>query len=136
MKDPCGTLPDEILASIFDQLRAQGLDFGSRSCCPDDGTAPRVVCVAANVRESLDEMGKSKRDQVVMVRVDEDTAKRLDAWVETDAVKSRSEAAALFIKEGLRVRASELAELEDSIRDVEKAKDRLRERVREVLGEE
>jgi Arc/MetJ-type ribon-helix-helix transcriptional regulator len=136
MKDPCGTLPDGILASIFDQLRAQGLDFESLSCCGDEGSAPRLVCVAANVRESLDEMGKSKRDQVVMVRVDEETARRLDAWVETGAMKSRSEAAALFIKEGLKVRATELSELEDSIRDVEKAKDRLRKRVREVLGEE
>lgn len=136
MTDPFGNLPDGILSSIFDQLRAQGLDFESLSCCGEEGAAPRLVCVAANVRESLDEMGKSKRDQVVMVRVDEDTARRLDAWIETGAVKSRSEAAALFIKEGLRVRASELSELEDSIRDVEKARDRLRRKVREVLGEE
>ena len=136
MKDPCGTLPEGILSSIFDQLRAQGLDFESLSCCGDEASAPRLVCVAANVRESLDEMGKSRRDQVVMVRVDEETTKRLDAWVETGAVKSRSEAAALFIKEGLRVRAAELSDLDDSIRDVEKAKDRLRKRVREVLGEE
>jgi hypothetical protein len=136
MKGPCGNLPEGILSSIFDQLRSQGLDFDSGACCGDEGSAPRVVCVAANVRESLDEMGKSKRDQVVMVRVDEETAKRLDAWVETGAMKSRSEAAALFIKEGLRLRASELSELEDSIQDVEKAKDRLRQRVREVLGEE
>lgn len=97
---------------------------------------PRLVCVAANVRESLDEMGKSRRDQVVMVRVDEETAKRLDEWVETGAVKSRSEAAALFIKEGLRVRATELSELGESLREVEEARDRLRKRVREVLGED
>ena len=51
--------------------------------------------MATNVRESLDEMGKSKRDQVVMVRVDEETARQLDAWVGTGAVKSRSGAAAL-----------------------------------------
>lgn len=136
MTDPRGNLSEGILSSIFDQLRAQGLDFESLSCCDDEASAPRVVCVAANVRESLDEMGKSKRDQVVMVRVDEETAKRLDAWVETGAMKSRSEAAALFIKEGLKVRATELSELEDSIQDVEAAKDRLRKRVREVLGEE
>jgi Arc/MetJ-type ribon-helix-helix transcriptional regulator len=136
MKNPGETIRDEILSSVFDQLRAQGLDFESLSCCGDEGSAPRLVCVAANVRESLDEMGKSKRDQVVMVRVDEETAKRLDAWVETGAMKSRSEAAALFIKEGLKVRATELSDLEDSIQDVEAAKDRLRKRVREVLGEE
>jgi len=136
MKNAFGDVPDGILSSIFDQLRAQGLDLESLSCCGEEGATPRVVCVAANVRESLDEMGKSRRDQVVMVRVDEETARRLDAWVETGAMKSRSEAAALFIKEGLRIRASELSELEASIREVEKAKDRLRKKVREVLGEE
>jgi len=56
--------------------------------------------------------------------------------VETGAVKSRSEAAALFIKEGLRVRATELSELGESLREVEEARDRLRKRVREVLGED
>lgn len=136
MRDPCGTLPEGFLSSIFERLKAEGVDLDAVSCCDGESSMPRLVCVAANVRESLDEMGRSKRDQVVMVRVDEETAKRLDAWVETGAMKSRSEAAALFIKEGLRVRAAELSELEESIRDVEKARDRLRKRVREVLGEE
>lgn len=135
MTERRGTLHEGILSSVFEQLRNQGLDLEALSCCDGEGSAPRVVCVATNVRESLDEMGKSKRDQVVMVRVDEETARRLDAWVETGAVKSRSEAAALFIKEGLKVRSAELKELEDSIREVEAAKDRLRKKVREVLGE-
>lgn len=136
MREPCGTLPEGFLSSILDRLKAQGLDLESLSCCDGEGSMPRLVCVAANVRESLDEMGKSRRDQVVMVRVDEETAKRLDEWVETGAVKSRSEAAALFIKEGLRVRATELSELGESLREVEEARDRLRKRVREVLGED
>lgn len=135
MKESPDNLRDGILSSILDQLRAHGLKVESLSCCDEDSLPSRLVCVAANVRESLDEMSKSKRDQVVMVRVDEETARRLDAWVETGAMKSRSEAAALFIKEGLRVRQSELSELEDSIREVERAKDRLREKVKEVLGE-
>ena len=69
-----------------------------------------------------------------MVRVDSETAEKLDAWVETDAIKSRSQAAALFIREGLRVREKELAELEEALDDLNEAKSRLRERAREVLG--
>lgn len=111
-----------------------GIDLSALSCCDEVGGPLRVVCVGANVADVLDEMGKSKRDQVVMVRVDEKTAEKLDAWVETGAVKSRSEAAALFIREGLSVRSSELANLEEAIQKVDQAKQELRERVREVLG--
>jgi hypothetical protein len=69
------------------------------------------------------------------VRVDKETLRELDAWVETDAVKSRSEAAALFIREGLNVRSSELGELKDALDTVAKAKARLRDAARSVFGE-
>jgi hypothetical protein len=55
--------------------------------------------------------------------------------VETGAVKSRSEAAALFIKEGLKVRAKELEQLRGALKGVEEAKEKLRARAREVFGE-
>jgi len=70
-----------------------------------------------------------------MVRVDEDTSKRLDAWVEIGAVKSRSEAAALFIREGLQVRADEMGELEEALQKVENAKQVLRDKAKTVFGE-
>jgi hypothetical protein len=70
-----------------------------------------------------------------MVRVDEGTSKALDAWVETGAVRSRSEAAALFIREGLQVRADELEQLKDALNGVEEAKHRLREKARQVFGD-
>jgi hypothetical protein len=125
-------LSDELL----EQLRAKGLDLAAMGCCEGDQAPLRVVCVAANVGDSLDEMGRSTRDQVVMVRVDVDTAQKLDAWLETGAVKSRSEAAALFIREGLKVREPELAELKEAIDEVEEARARLKTRVQEVLGTE
>jgi Arc/MetJ-type ribon-helix-helix transcriptional regulator len=71
-----------------------------------------------------------------MVRVDEATSQALDAWVATGAVKSRSEAAALFIREGLKVRADELARLRDSLRELDEAKERLHRRAMEVFGAE
>ncbi len=119
---------------ILDQLRSQGIDLAQLACGDQAATPVRVVCVAANVGHTLDQMGQSTRDQVVTVRVDADAAAKLDAWVETGAVKSRSEAAALFIREGLQVRAKELSELRAAIDDVEKARERLKDRVRDVLG--
>ena len=94
----------------------------------------KVVCVAPDLKASADEMNETPRDQVVMVRVDGETRDALDAWVKTGAVKSRSEAAALFIREGLSVRADELERLREALREVEEAQDRLRDKAREVFG--
>ena len=69
-----------------------------------------------------------------MVRIDEETRKVLDAWISTGYFKSRSEAAALFIREGLKIRSSELGKLKDAIKQVEKAKDKLRDKAQEVFG--
>ncbi len=61
------------------------------------------------------------------------TSKTLDDWVEAGAVRSRSEGAALFIREGLKVRAEELGQLRDALADVESARRRLREKAKEIL---
>lgn len=132
---------NSILDAVRQKLRENGIDFDLCGCgCgeedPEGATGDRrppvkVVCVAPDLGESVREMGKSARDQVVMVRVDADTAAKLDSWVQTGAVRSRSEAAALFIREGLAVRAAELERLRDALNGVEQAKERLR---REASG--
>ncbi len=119
------------LGEGFDIDLGEGFDFSY-----GDGEGPRVkvVCVSPDLKESVEEMGQTQRDQVVLVRVDEETLERLDAWVATSAVKSRSEAAALFIREGLKVRADELEKMRDALREVQEAKDRLKERAKEIFG--
>jgi Arc/MetJ-type ribon-helix-helix transcriptional regulator len=130
-----------ILQAVQEKLRAKGIHIDvtgdlDTSCETDSTSHIKIVCVAPGLRESVREMEKSPRDQVVMVRVDEKTSQALDAWVETGAVKSRSEAAALFIREGLKMRADELDRLRDALKDVESAKDRLRQRVKDLFGDE
>ena len=66
------------------------------------------------MKTTVAEMGRTSRDQVVIVRIDEGTKSDLDDWVETGAVKSRSEAAALFIREGIKVRSGELGQLREA----------------------
>jgi Arc/MetJ-type ribon-helix-helix transcriptional regulator len=129
---------ETILGSIQGHLNDAGLnvDLCSESgfwSWPKNSKRVKVVCVAPGLKNSVDELGKTPRDQVVMVRVDTETSEELDAWVETGAVKSRSEAAALFIREGLSVRADELERLRGAIRDVEQARERLREQAEQVF---
>ncbi len=130
-----------ILGSIQAGLEEAGIDVdlgGSFSTWswPKNSKRVKVVCVTPGLKQSVDEMGKTARDQVVMVRVDSDTSEALDSWVATGAVKSRSEAAALFIREGLRVRADELERLKGALDDVEAARERLRQQAKHVFGDE
>jgi Arc/MetJ-type ribon-helix-helix transcriptional regulator len=122
---------------VRDELHKAGIDLDSGCYECEDGPL-KVVCMGGGLSDSLREMGETTRDQVAMVRIDEDTSKRLDHWVETGAFKSRSEAAALFIREGLKVHSRELDELDEALKGVESAKDRLRRKAREVFdkGEE
>lgn len=127
---------DTMWAAIRDQLEDSGINLGALCCERGDGT-PRVkvVCVNTDLGDSLHELSRNPRDQVVMVRVDADTATQLDQWVATGAVRSRSEAAALFIREGLTVRGGELRKLGKALRDLDAARNRLRREAKEILGQ-
>ena len=120
------------------KLESIGVDL-EELCTGDDlarvRNGAKMVCVAPDMGESVRELGRSPRQHVVMVRVDEDTLRKMDAWVETGAVKSRSEASALFIREGLQLRSGELDELEHAIKSVEQARARLHEKAKSVFGE-
>jgi len=121
---------------IREELKRQGIDADAlargESCLPASGEI-KVICLRANLQDSVDDLGRQSRDQVVMVRVDEATSRDLDAWVETAAVRSRSEAAALFIREGLRMRSAELEKLRGALTDVERARERLRTEVSKLF---
>lgn len=125
---------EKILAQIRQALSEQGIDLDEIAAQEGEARV-KVVCVPADLRGTVDEIANSLRGHVVMVRVDEHTSTSLDTWVETGAVKSRSEAAALFMKEGLRLRESELRELETATRDVARARKSLREKAQQVLGD-
>lgn len=90
----------------------------------DDGQ-PRVVVVKASLDDAREALKDAQRDQVVMTRVDAATAAALDDWVKVGAAKSRSEAAALFLREGLNLRADDLKRLSDALAAYEEAKARL-----------
>ena len=124
----------DVIDQISKTLEEHGIDF--RIAMAGDNFANcTVMCLTGDMKTTVAEMGRASRDQVVMVRVDEETKHELDAWVETGAVKSISEAAALFIREGINVRSGELDELRDAIEEVGDARKRLEEKAKEVIGD-
>jgi len=71
-------------------------------CCPEEASE-----LAGKVRKKvlirLAE-GLEGRDNVVMTRLNNDDLKQIDSLVEVEVFKSRSEAVAFFIKEGIQAR--------------------------------
>jgi Arc/MetJ-type ribon-helix-helix transcriptional regulator len=119
---------------IQQKLREKGIDLDELCCDRPPGSAVKVVCIAPGLDESYEEMGKSPRGATVMIRTDEETSQTLDDWVESGYFKSRSEAAALFLREGLKMRADELAKLKGALEEVKAAKDKLHEKADAIFG--
>jgi len=73
------------------------------ACCPE---GEGKVTADQFREEILLKLGKGLGDRgnVVMTRLDDIDLKQIDALVEVEAFKSRSEAVAFFIKEGIQAR--------------------------------
>lgn len=99
-----------------------------------EGDGARVVVVRASMEDAVSALGRGGRDQVVMTRLDADTVRMLDRWVDAGVAKSRSEAAALFVREGLDLRRAELEELSGAINALEDAREALRLKARAIMG--
>lgn len=112
-------------------LQALGIDPDS---LPEGGEGARVVVVQASMEDAVKALGRGTRDQVVMTRIDSDTARTLDRWVDSGIAKSRSEAAALFLQEGLKIRQKELDELGGALEALESARETLRSKLRTIMG--
>ena len=119
--------------SIAAMIKAQGINLEELCSMDAEGAQFKVICLDPNLSESVQEMGLLPRDVTVMVRTDDETSRALDAWIETGYFKSRSAAAALFLREGLKIRGSELEKLKDAIKQVEKAKSNLHSKARKIL---
>lgn len=76
------------------------------------------------------ESALSARDKVVMVRVNDDSLKSLDALVQTGIFKSRSEAAAFLISEGVKSQAALFDRIWERIKEIERLRAELKDIVK------
>ena len=101
-----------------------------------DEIASSVKEVAQKTGEALNKatesIGKAiesalaARDHVVMVRVNEDSLKSLDALVQSGIFKSRSEAAAFLISEGVKAQATLFERISQRIAEIERLRSELK----------
>src|ERR1041384_8027204 len=72
------------------------------------------------------ESALSARDHVVMVRVNDDSLKSLDALVQSGIFKSRSEAAAFLISEGVKAQSTLFERISQRIAEIERLRSELK----------
>ena len=99
-------------------------------CCPE-GDSKVVSSQAKDEILMCLGSGLGDRGNVVMTRLDDADLKQIDALVEVEAFKSRSEAAAFFIRQGILARKDLF---EKVMSTVEKIRE-LKEQAKRELGE-
>ena len=98
----------------------------------EKGTA-HAERLGENLKETIQGM-RAGRDNVVMVRVDDNSKSKLDELLEAGIVNSRSEAAAFLIAEGIKARSQLFDTISGKVEDIRKKKEELR-RLLEEDGE-
>jgi Arc/MetJ-type ribon-helix-helix transcriptional regulator len=74
--------------------------------------------------------GLEGRENVVMTRLNDDDLAKIDALVEVEVFKSRSEATAFFIKEGINARKDLFENVMKTVNQIKE----LKEKAKESLG--
>jgi Arc/MetJ-type ribon-helix-helix transcriptional regulator len=100
------------------------------ACCPKDEDAEGIEeNVLLKIGEKLEGRGN-----VVMTRLGDEDLKQMDALVEIEVFKSRSEAAAFFIKEGIQARKDLFQKVMPSVEKIRELKTQAKQSlVREAL---
>ncbi len=98
----------------------------------EKGTA-HAERLGENLKETIQGM-RAGRDNVVMVRVDDNGKSKLDELLDAGIVNSRSEAAAFLIGEGIKARSQLFDTISGKVDDIRKKKQELR-RLLEQDGE-
>jgi Arc/MetJ-type ribon-helix-helix transcriptional regulator len=121
---------------------------GSNPGAPDGGKIPSLNDLAASVKDvaqrtgdvinkATESIGKaidsalSARDHVVMVRVNDESLRKIEALAESGIFKSRSEAAAFLISEGVKAQADLFKRIEEKIGQIERLRSELKTIVEE-----
>lgn len=89
----------------------------------------RGDCDSPDLRENILKqvnVALKGRDNVVMTRLNDETQSKLDALVEIELFKSRSEAAAFFISEGINSRQDLFDKVMPTMEQIKKLKEELK----------
>lgn len=96
-------------------------------------SAQFLASLGRTIRESINQALEG-RANVLMVRVNDDTLRAIDELVQAGLFKTRSEAAAFLLHEGMKARRDILDSISETARRIEELRQQLRARLQgEVL---
>lgn len=123
---------DEIIVRRIENdesRRSSDFDFASSVKEVAQKTGDAIKGATESIGKVI-ESALSARDHVVMVRVNDDSLKKLEALVQSGIFKSRSEAAAFLIVEGVKAQESLFNRIEDKIGEIERLRNELRDSIK------
>lgn len=125
--------PDEIVVTRMVNDEPKPSSFTDDLASSAKAVAQKTGEVLNKATESIGkaiESALAARDHVVMVRVNDDSLKQLDALVQSGIFKSRSEAAAFLISEGIKAQEPLFARIAERIKEIE----RLRSELKDIIA--
>jgi hypothetical protein len=122
--------PDEIVVTHMANDEPRPSSFTDDLATSAKAVAQKTGEVLNKATESISkaiETALSARDHVVMVRVNDESLKQLDALVQSGIFKSRSEAAAFLISEGIKAQEVLFARISERIKEIERLRSELKD---------
>jgi Arc/MetJ-type ribon-helix-helix transcriptional regulator len=119
---------DDIVVTRMENESKQSSSFDDLTASVK-GVAQKTGDVINKATESISkaiESALSARDHVVMVRVNDESLKRLDELVQSGIFKSRSESAAFLISEGVKAQEPLFARITEKIGEIERLRSELK----------
>ncbi len=89
-----------------------------------------VESLGENVKEAVDR-ALSRRENVVMVRLNTESVQRVDELVEAGVVSSRSESVAFLVSEGIGAQSELFERIEQKVEQIRRVKQELRDLLNE-----
>ena len=120
---------DEIIVRKLDNPEPQQSNTFDDIASSVKEVAQRTGEVVSKATESISkaiESALSARDHVVMVRVNEESLRKLDALVQSGIFKSRSESAAFLIGEGIKSQSALFDSIAQKIEEIERLRSELK----------
>ncbi len=125
---------DEIIVKRMENTeKSSDFDLGSTVKEMAQKTGEVIKGATESIGKAI-ESALSARDHVVMVRVNDDSLHKLDALVQSGIFKSRSEAAAFLISEGVKAQEPLFDRIEEKIREITRLRSELKDSIKDVKG--
>jgi Arc/MetJ-type ribon-helix-helix transcriptional regulator len=91
--------------------------------------------IARTAERFFEEAKTAKRQIVVSVRLDDESARRVDQLVEAGICSSRSEAVAMLTQSGIEARQAMFSKIEVKIEEIHRLKDEIRRAAAQTEGQ-